>query len=225
MGAGKANERQNQIVFDSYAKKGGVMLGPHSSYVLRNDPRHLSFLLARYKFVAKMLENKQEVLEVGCGDALGMALILQNVKKVLAIDIESLVIADNIKRSEYGKRCAFKVLDITSKTAGKKFDGAFALDVIEHIPKRLEDRFMVNIFDSLKKDAVCIIGTPNITAKRYATKISALGHINLKNSDELKKLISRYFRNVFIFSMNDEVIHTGYRPMAHYLFGVGVGKL
>lgn len=221
----KAKERQNQVVFDTYAKKGGVALGPHSTYVLRNDPRHLCFLLSRYKFVGKMLEGRKEVLEIGCGDALGISLMLQSVGKVVAIDAEPFVIEDNIKRSEYGRRCSFQVLDITARPANRKFDSAFALDVIEHIPKRLENKFMKNIASSLKKDAVCIIGTPNITARRYATKISAIGHVNLKSSYELKKLISRYFKNVFIFSMNDEVVHTGYKPMAHYLFGMGVGLL
>lgn len=27
----------------------------------------------------------------------------------------------------------------------------------------------------------------------------------------------------FLFSMNDEVVHTGYYPMAHYLIAVGIG--
>ena len=29
---------------------------------------------------------------------------------------------------------------------------------------------------------------------------------------------------VFMFSMNDEVVHTGYHKMAHYLFGLCTGK-
>ena len=32
-----------------------------------NDPRRMAFVLARYKFVAKMLEQKNRVLEVGAG--------------------------------------------------------------------------------------------------------------------------------------------------------------
>jgi hypothetical protein len=35
--------------------------------------------------------------------------------------------------------------------------------------------------------------------------------------------MTRYFQNVFVFSMNDEVVHTGFSPMAHYLFAMGVG--
>ena len=49
-------------------------------------------------------------------------------------------------------------------------------------------------------------------------------HINLKNGKTIKELFDRYFYNTFVFSMNDEVMHTGFYPMAHYLFAIGVGK-
>ena len=67
------------------------------------------------------------------------------------------------------------------------------------------------------------MGTPNITAKDYASPASAAGHINLKNGETLKSLLLKRFHNVFSFSMNDEVVHTGYSPMAHYLLAMGVG--
>lgn len=34
---------------------------------------------------------------------------------------------------------------------------------------------------------------------------------------DFKNTMQRYFHNVFMFSMNDEVVHTGFHPMAHYL--------
>jgi hypothetical protein len=36
--------------------------------------------------------------------------------------------------------------------------------------------------------------------------------------------MERYFHAVFLFSMNDEVVHTGFAPMAHYLIAVCTGK-
>jgi len=219
-----ANEPQNQIQFDTYYSQGGVVLGPYTSHIWRHDPKHLGFLLARYKFCGKMLSGKNEVLEIGCGDSFGMAVVLQTVEKVHGIDIEPLVIEDNKKRVEYGERVDFEVHDITDSPTKKKFDGAFSLDVIEHIPASLENKYFENISKSLKQDSVCIIGTPNVTAKQYASPASTQGHINLKSEEDLKSLLSGYFKKVFIFSMNDEVVHTGYGPMAHYLIGVGVGK-
>jgi len=36
-------------------------------------------------------------------------------------------------------------------------------------------------------------------------------------------VMERHFENVFLFSMNDEVVHTGFTPLAHYLFALCVG--
>jgi len=214
-------EPQVRLQINEYKTRKGVALGPYTSYIWRHDPKHLLFLLARYKFCSKMLAGKNNVLEVGCGDSFGTAIVLQTVKKVHGIDIEPLIIEDNIQRTEYGDRCSYEVLDITSSSPAAGFDGAFALDVIEHIPESSEERFMSNIANSLTSDAVCIIGTPNITAKQYASSGSAASHINLKSGESLKQLMNPYFENVIIFSMNDEITHTGFYPMAHYLLGVG----
>ena len=72
----KTKEPQNQIELDTYQERGPVQLGPWTSHIWRTDPRHLGFLLARYKFCARMLVGKSEVLEVGCGDAFGMMVVL-----------------------------------------------------------------------------------------------------------------------------------------------------
>ena len=218
----KVYEPQVQIQLDEYCEKKGVVLGPYTSHIWRDDPKHLLFLLSRYKFCSKILAGKGSVLEVGCGDSFGTAIVLQTVKKVHGIDIEPLIIEDNLKRTEYGGRCSYEVMDMTSRSTESIYDGAFALDVIEHIPMAAEDRFMANIARSLTPGAICIIGTPNITARQYASSGSAASHINLKSGESLKQLMSRYFENVFMFSMNDEVAHTGFYPMAHYLLGVGI---
>ncbi len=41
--------------------------GPWISKSMMVDPKHLAFVLSRYKFVAKMLEGRSSVLEVGGG--------------------------------------------------------------------------------------------------------------------------------------------------------------
>jgi 2-polyprenyl-3-methyl-5-hydroxy-6-metoxy-1,4-benzoquinol methylase len=220
-----AYEAQNQIQFDTYHVKGGVVLGPYTSHIWRNDPKHLLFLLARYKFCSKILWGKKKVLEVGCGDSFGTGIVLQAVETIHGIDIEPLVIEDNIERAQYGNRCTYEVLDITARQPKERFDAAFALDVIEHIPDRLEGMFMENIANSLLPDGICIVGTPNATARQYASKESAIGHINLKDGEGLKGLIGSYFENALVFSMNDEVVHTGFIAMAHNLIGVGFGRL
>ena len=81
-----------------------------------------------------------------------------------------------------------------------------------------------NIAGSLKPTGVAIIGSPSLESQRYASKGSLEGHVNCKTGPDLKTLMEKYFENVFLFSMNDEVVHTGFYPMAHYLFAVCAGR-
>ena len=41
-----------------------------------------------------------------------------------------------------------------------------------------------------------------------------------KSLPELRSLMQRYFHNVYMFCMNDEILHTGYHKMAHYIFAL-----
>ena len=101
-------------------------------------------------------------------------------------------------------------------------DAAFAVDVIEHIYLAEEHDFLKNIAGSLSARGVAMFGTPNIAAEKHASENSRLGHVNLKDHVALKTTLAAHFHNVFIFSMNDEVVHTGYYPMAHYLWALCV---
>ena len=221
----ETKEVQNQAQIDDFRRLGPATLGPWTSHIWRSDPRHLGFLLARYKFVSKMLAGRASVLEVGCGDAVGTPVVLQTVGAVHGIDFEPLVVSDAIAR--YGRegcdRATFGVHDMLTAPLAQTFDAAFSLDVIEHIPQAQETLFVDHVVQSLSEHGVFIMGTPNITANAYASPASKAGHINLKSAETLHSLLSRSFHNVFLFSMNDEVVHTGYSPMAHYLLGMGVG--
>ena len=222
----ETKERQNQSQIDDYRRLGPVTFGPWTSHIWRSDPRHLVFLMSRYKFVAKMLAGRSAVLEVGCGDAAGTPIVLQTVERVHGIDFEPLVVEDAVERYrlEGATEATFTVHDmLQGPVSGGPFDGAFSLDVIEHVPTHAEDQFLDNICASLTPDALCIVGTPNIAADQYASPASKEGHINLKSAKTLHDLMARRFRSVLGFSMNDEMVHTGFAPMAHYLFALGVG--
>lgn len=221
---GTTNEVQNQVQYDEYDNLGPSGMGPWTSYSWRHDPRRLVFVLSRYKFCARMLEGKSDVLEVGCGDAFGTPIVQQSVRTVKGIDIEPLVVNDARDRFAAERPgITVEIQDLVEESVQGEFDAAYALDVIEHIPAEYEDRFLENVTAGLKSDAVCILGTPNIEANRYASEQSRIGHINLKSGESLRELVAKKFENVFMFSMNDEVVHTGFTPMAHYLFAVGAG--
>ena len=103
------------------------------------------------------------------------------------------------------------------------YNGAFALDVIEHITPEKEDAFVANVVRSLTAHGVLLLGCPSQASQAHASKPSREGHVNCKDGEEMRKLLAGHFHNVFVFSMNDEVVHTGYFPMAQYIFGLACG--
>jgi hypothetical protein len=48
------------------------------------------------------------------------------------------------------------------------------------------------------------------------------GHVNCKSKSELRQTMKTHFKNVLMFSMNDELIHTGHDAMSHYIVALCV---
>jgi 2-polyprenyl-3-methyl-5-hydroxy-6-metoxy-1,4-benzoquinol methylase len=201
-------------------RRGLERLGVMTSWAWYDDPKRLAFSLARYKFVAKMLEGRQRVLEVGCGDGFGARVVAQSVGRLTAIDRDPDFVASAKSTASDRFPIDFRVHDIMKEAVPGRFCAAYSLDVLEHIPRRQEPRFIRNVVASLERDGVCIIGMPSEESQVYASRFSKLGHVNCKTQSSLKGVMQEYFRNVFAFSMNDEVIHTGYGRMSHYNIAV-----
>ena len=147
--------------------------------------------------------------------------VYQEVKKLTLIDFDKVFIDDFKSMQNKQNKIKSFVHDIVKKPMNKKFDAIYCLDVLEHIKPQMK-KFFINSIKSLNKHGIFIWNT-FIRISKYASKISKEGHVNCKTGDELRKTLKKYFYNNFIFSMNDEVLHTGYFPMSHYLFGIGCG--
>ena len=202
---------------------GEMVLSPLVTKEIKADFKHLSYSLSRYKFAGKMLEGKKSVMEVGCNAGFKTMMFSQFVEKVVGIDFsESAIAYANANYAD--KNRTYICADITKiEPFAEKFEAAVSLDVIEHIPKEEETVFLEAIVKNLDKNGICIIGTPNITASAYQSEETKLSHINLYSHARLKALMEKYFVNVFMFGMNDEVVHTGFSAMSHYIIAMGVG--
>lgn len=197
-----------------------MTLGPFYSGQLKG---HWSLLrtMARYKCVANLVKNKK-VLDVGCGEGLGTWMIGKYTHSIHGLDTDDEAIKFAI--NNYSKKnITFQNADfINSKYNG--YDAAISIDVIEHIPQKDEDKFMKKIVDSTHSTGFCIIGTPNENMKEYESPEAKAGHINMYEHNRLENLIEKYYHNVFMLGMNDEVIYTGFKPMCQYLMAIGTNK-
>jgi cyclopropane fatty-acyl-phospholipid synthase-like methyltransferase len=171
-----------------------------------------------------MLAGSEHVLEIGCGDAFGTRLVQQQVKSLSATDFDEVFVKDVEQRMV--ERWKFRVFshDLLAGPISGAYDGIFALDVLEHISPGDEGTFLTNALAPLTANGVAIIGMPSLESQAYASPTSKAGHVNCKSMPELKKTMARYFHNVFMFSMNDETVHTGFHSMAHYLIALCAHK-
>ena len=199
-------------------------LGRMRNFDWHNDPRRLLFTLARYKFVSKMFDGYETVLEIGCGDAFATRIVQQTVKKVTATDFDPIFIEEIHDRPQHKWELDAHVHNMVLEPTKQSFDGIFSLDVLEHVQQSDEDAFLKNTCLSLKSHGALIIGMPSLESQTYASEGSKIGHVNCKTGTDLRDLMKKYFHSVFMFSMNDEVVHTGFFPMAHYLFAVCCDK-
>jgi 2-polyprenyl-3-methyl-5-hydroxy-6-metoxy-1,4-benzoquinol methylase len=167
-----------------------------------------------------MFSGFGKVCEVGCADAFGTRIVRQEVKEVVATDFDPVFITRNLQDQNPVWKIQFKVHDMLTSPLAEDFDGIYAVDVIEHIKPQDENRFVTNLAASLNDSGACLLGTPSLQSQTHASAPSKAGHVNCKDAPALRALMVQHFHNVFIFSMNDEVVHTGFYPMAHYLWAL-----
>jgi 2-polyprenyl-3-methyl-5-hydroxy-6-metoxy-1,4-benzoquinol methylase len=213
-------EPQYDLVFDVKRKHGIARFGLMANESWNQDPRRTVFTLARYKFVSKMLAGRKKVLEVGCADAFGTRIVQQSVGSVTAVDFDPVFVADAQERMNPHWPFEVFVHDMLAGPVPGRYDALYALDVLEHIAPEREDLFLRNAVAALEPTGVAIFGMPSLESQAYASPQSKAGHVNCKTGEGLKETLEKHFHTVFVFSMNDEVVHTGYFRMANYVIGL-----
>lgn len=178
-------------------------------------------MLARYKFVAKMLQGTAgRVVEIGACDGWAARIVQQHVYQVTVTDADGDFVRSYDPILKW-QRPSQQWNPIEGPAVADKWDAAYALDVLEHVRHEDESAFMENVAQSLTDSGIFIVGMPSSESQMYASVQSKMGHVNCKQGHDLQKLMRTYYKNAFLFSMSDEVVHTGFSQMAHYLLCVG----
>lgn len=220
----RKGEPVSAIVTATMRERGPEVMGVCAGYTWQDDPRRMVFMLSRYKFVAKMMDGLDHVLEIGCGDGFGTRIVAQAVKRVTGIDFDPAYLESAAETANTRWPVAYREHDLLESPVEGPFDGVFALDVLEHIPQENEELFIRNGIKGLTPHGVCIFGMPSLESQPYASAGAKMGHVNCKEQPVLKALMQKFFHNVFMFSANDEIVHTGYSKMAHYNIALCCGK-
>ena len=222
----RPGEQQYGKAVDLVRQQGNRRMGLHASWAYYDDPKRLSFTFSRYKFVAKMMDGRDQVMELGCADGFWSPVVAQHVGKLTAVDFDpEFIDSANDTVSNVKWPIDFVLRDIIKEgPLPGPFDGIYAMDVLEHIEPEAEDEFIRAVIKPLREHGLLIFGMPSLESQAYASQLSKEGHVNCKNQRDFKKVMETYFHVVLPFSMNDEVVHTGYHAMSHYNICVCTGK-
>ena len=204
-------------------KEESIILGPHSSFQWNNSRRHLLFTAARYKFAMKMIGNLYEpdvkkILDLGCSDGFGTYYVAEYAAFVLGVDFDEEAISYAIKNNK-SKNIMYKLDNFLEKKYGD-FDAVVSFDVLEHIYPENEEKYMNTVLDNLTVEGQFIVGSPSLETQAYSKDNISGAHVNVYRGEDLYKMLKRYFYNVYLFTQNDEIIHTGHLRMANYLIAV-----
>lgn len=205
-------------LYDKYPK--GVTLPPEYAEHFENNLLRVLIRLARYKFVARLVKKTDTVLEVGCGSGVGCVFLAQHAAHVTGIDCNRTEIQE-ARKINRRSNVSFHVQDLFQMPEAEKFDVVTALDVIEHMPKRVGHQLVSAMARHLKPTGMLVIGTPSVHSYKYQGALSRASHIKCYDQEELVELMDHYCDRTLAFSMNDELVHTGHPKMAWYYFILG----
>ncbi len=199
-----------------------VSLGRYHSYHFHHTPRRLLHMMSYYKFASKMIGAGKTVLDVGCQEGLGTWLLASECGRATGIDSDSEAIQAG-KKNWKGANISFRCVDFL-KMKPAPYGAIVCFDTVEHILPRNTGKFFKKIPACLSHDGIAVIGTPNITSSKYASEVTRQGHVNLYSGERLEAEMKKHFHHVFMFAANDEMVHTGFLPMAQYLIAIGFHK-
>jgi 2-polyprenyl-3-methyl-5-hydroxy-6-metoxy-1,4-benzoquinol methylase len=212
------NAEEHAILWqESIEKYGPITLPAEYTHYIQDNALQLLVRLARYKFVAKNLKATDRVLEIGSGTGLGAQFLAQHCAFVKGIEFKQ----DEIARANaINRRSNIEFIqgDFFDLGTQEKFETIVNLDVIEHMPQDIGEKLIAKTTKHLSPNGMMIIGTPSIYSFPYQGRRSRAAHIKCYDQQELLKIVDRHYGRTIAFSMNDEVVHTGFSKLAWYYF-------
>ena len=160
------------------------------------------------------------MLDLGCGQGLSTIYFSDYCKYIYGVDLLSKFLRHDRKNIKFFKKDIFT---IEPKNFKNKIKFISLIDFIEHFKKKDGEKILNICSEILKnKGGTLVLGTPSKYSSKYRSKRSKAQHIYEYDGKELQKICEKYFSRTFLFSMNDEVVHTGFHKLAWFNFVICV---
>jgi 2-polyprenyl-3-methyl-5-hydroxy-6-metoxy-1,4-benzoquinol methylase len=216
-------DTQQQKLFRT--QTGGIReaLSTFEGIAFQEDPLDFFIVLARYKFAIRQLKKTDVVLDAGCGPGYGAVFLSKFAGRVVGGDVDAELVQRNQKAFSNVPNLSFKELDLQdSELDCEPFDVVVSMDVIEHFEEDQADGVVANYARLTKDKGFALIGTPNIASRQFASQRRLDSHPKEYSPEEFTALLERHYSRVFLFSMTDEAVSTGFPKMAWYLMALCV---
>ena len=147
----------------------------------------------RYKWASSKLRKDDVVLDAGCGSGYGDFILLNNCKKVTGIDksIEAIEFAKAKAEKMKESRLIYCVEDLESIRFSYKYDAIVNIEVIEHLNRMGQVKFMDWVSANICNDGIFLVTTPIRGTARTLEY-----HKDEFDKDEFKEFIGRWFESV-----------------------------
>ncbi len=163
--------------------------------------------LVAYRMAGELAEGKR-VIDVGCGEGYGPALLAVSAVDVLGVDITPEVIRH--ARACYGApNLSFEVMDVNSlDVPDGSLDLAVSLQVIEHLTD--ESGYIEEIARVLRPDGTALITTPNrLTISPGSDAPINPFHLREYAPEEFRSELARHFGRVKVSG----IFHAGWMKL------------
>ncbi|MBK9732268.1 MAG: class I SAM-dependent methyltransferase [Chitinophagaceae bacterium] len=168
--------------------------------------------LFAYEVVKNQLNEKNDILDFGCGEGYGTSLLSQVAINIIGIDVSREII--DFAKGKYGSvNCQFMAYDGTHVNYDdESFDVVVSFQVIEHVAD--DKHFVSEAYRILKPGGLLFLTTPNKTIRLFPMqKPWNRFHLREYYPYELKQLLNIRFEKVEILGIcaTKEIMDMEYR--------------
>jgi 2-polyprenyl-3-methyl-5-hydroxy-6-metoxy-1,4-benzoquinol methylase len=173
------------------------------------EPRIFAWHRARYEFAISYVGGR--VLDVGCGEGYGAAILAKRAQAVVGIDYSPTAI-QHARQAYESENLRFMVADVTLPLPDLgQFDVITCFEVIEHIENH--DGLLANLARALSPGGWLIMSTPNALVENAFEAIRHEHyeyHVNVLTPSELRSRLRAHFSDVRLYgqSLRRSGLHT-----------------
>lgn len=164
------------------------------------DPGLFAWHVARYRFALPFVDGKR-VLDIGCGEGYGSALLAERADEVVGVDYSPAAVS-HASASYVRPNLRFAVQDAAALDPSLgSFDVITCFEVIEHLKD--QDAVLAGAAGLLSRPGVLVLSTPNRLVdapfERFVWDVHNEYHVALRSPAELRRLVGRHFRGVTLY--------------------------